>query len=252
MLKDGCAMFFCEIIQGVWQFWVPWCEFSKSKGWNQIPATKINGLFELDPLPTIIKHTSENSTCMHLLFPWIWEKMMSYCIIFWKRCEFTYGVYHLPQVPLHSRPRSGGQSSLRARLSRVWVERGWDGRPPSATVSRIHRGIPQLNGRKEPPPFETNPIEVQHRLLDRKGWCRWFRISVCRCLATYRCCLGLIRLGTVIGCFMLLQCFNLCAFLHVESWCNRMGISSLLQSMGCHSNPRHSTWDGRRHPLLSR
>lgn len=50
-------------------------------------------------------------------------KMMGYCIIFWKRCEFTYGIYHLPQFPLHSRPRPGGQSSLRARLSRV-VEGG--------------------------------------------------------------------------------------------------------------------------------
>ena len=96
----------------------------KSKGWNHIPPTKINGLFELDPLPTIIKQTSENSTFWYFLLPWNWEKMIGYCIIFWKRCEFTYGVYHLPQVPLHSRPRSGGQNSLRARLSRVWVAGG--------------------------------------------------------------------------------------------------------------------------------
>ena len=145
------APFFLRIIQCVWQFWAPWCEFSKSKGWNQIPATKINGLFQLDPLPTIIKQTSENSTfCCHesgkndgLLHHFL-EKMRVY-------------LWNLPPSPIPSpfssetrRPKQPSSETFPCRGT------GWDGRPPSATVSRIHRGIPQFNGRKEPPPFETN------------------------------------------------------------------------------------------------
>ena len=111
-----------------------------------------------------VEQTSVNTCKYHLWLPWTCEssgkRWWVSCISFWKRCEFTYGVYHLSEFLRPKQPSSETFPCLSGR-----------GRPSSiAIVSTTGIGMdlwgvtecgticPHFYGRKGPPTLEGKPI----------------------------------------------------------------------------------------------